>query len=52
MQTNAIRNSKLFNVTAVLVSLAIAITFLIIAKAFLIPLAWSLVIALASFQIP
>lgn len=48
MQT--ITNSKLFSVAAVFVIAVIAITFLIIAKAFLIPLAWSLVIAMASFQ--
>ncbi len=50
MQTIANINSKLFNVTAVLLSSAIVITMLILGKSFLIPLAWSLVIALASFQ--
>ena len=50
MQTGAIKNSMLFNVAAVLVSFSIAVTILIVGKSFLIPLAWSLVIALASFQ--
>ncbi len=51
MQNSVNINSKLFNVTAVLVSSTIAIAIMIIGKSFLIPLAWSLVIALASFQI-
>jgi predicted PurR-regulated permease PerM len=50
MQTISINNSRLFGTATFLVSLAIILTLLILAKSFLIPLAWSLVIALASFR--
>ena len=43
-------NSNLFRVAAVLVIAAITITILILGKSFLIPLAWSLLIGLASFR--
>ncbi len=51
MNPISINNSKLINIAAVMVISAIIITIMIIGKSFLIPLAWSLVIALASFQI-
>ena len=50
MQTPPITSSKLFRVTAVLVSAAILLGILILGKTLLIPLAWGLVIGLASHQ--
>jgi predicted PurR-regulated permease PerM len=50
MQTISINNSRLFGLAAFLVSLSIILALLILAKSFLIPFAWSLVIGLASFR--
>lgn len=50
MESVSFGNSKLTRVAAVLVILTICVVIMIIAKSFLVPLAWSLVIALASFQ--
>ena len=50
MKTFSVDDSKLIRVTAVLVIFCFSIATMIIAKSFLVPLAWSLLIALASFQ--
>ena len=50
MQSLSVNNSNLFRVAAILVIAAISITILILGKSFLIPLAWSLLIGLASFR--
>ncbi len=50
MQSGSFNNSQLIRIAAVLVILTISVAIMIIAKSFLVPLAWSLVIALASFQ--
>ena len=50
MHSISANNSNLFRVAAVLVIAAITITILILGKSFLIPLAWSLLIGLASFR--
>ena len=49
-QSNTIDNSMLFRVTAVSICSVIAVAVLILARSFLIPLAWSLLIALASYR--
>ena len=51
METSALNNSKLIRITSVLLVSAIGLTIMILAKSFLIPLAWSLVIALTSFRL-
>ncbi len=50
METFSVNNSNLIRTAAILFIASITIVILIIAKSFLIPLAWSLIIALASFQ--
>ncbi|SIN74497.1 AI-2E family transporter [Algoriphagus halophilus] len=49
MQSSSI-NSRLFGITALLICFVLIVLILILAKSFLIPLAWSLLIALASFR--
>lgn len=50
MQPISTANPRLLDTAAILVSLAVVLCILILAKSFLIPLAWGLVIALASFR--
>ena len=51
MESKSLNNSILIQTAALLVILSIAIAIMIIAKSFLIPLAWSLIIALSSYQL-
>ena len=51
MQNTSVNNSGIYSIAASLVSFVIIIGILILAKSFLIPLAWSLLIGLASFRL-
>lgn len=50
MQPNSFTNSRMFKIATFLAVLVISITILVVGKSFLIPLAWSLMIALASIR--
>ena len=51
MDASEINNSMLLRLTAILIIAALVVMFMILAKSFLIPIAWALLIALASFRV-
>ena len=50
MSTESFINSQLFKFTTTMVAISLSIAIFILAKSFLIPFAWSLLIALASVR--
>jgi predicted PurR-regulated permease PerM len=50
MKTELFTNSQLFKYTTTLVAFSLTIAIFVLAKSFLIPFAWSLLIALASVR--